>query len=98
MFFYVGKVFCLRGGQEQRDLKLSQVVRSSNPDCYTYVENGLFMRAQILVQDVWFFSLIYTFPSFQIMQRIWIVFTCVPERNLRVIHHGMTVLQLGREL
>ena len=67
MFFYVGKVFCLRGGQEQRDLKLSQVVRSSNPDRYTYVENGLFMRAQILVQDVWFFSLIYTFPSFQIM-------------------------------
>ena len=32
-------MFCLRGGQEQRDLKVSQFVRSSNPDCYTYVEN-----------------------------------------------------------
>lgn len=40
VFFYVGKVFCLQGGQEQRDLKPSQFVRSSNPDCYTYVENG----------------------------------------------------------
>ncbi len=36
----MGKPFCLRGGQEQRDLKPSQIVRSYNPDCYTYVENG----------------------------------------------------------
>ena len=40
VFFYVGKVFCLRGGEEQRGLKTSQLVRSYNPDCYTYVENG----------------------------------------------------------
>ena len=40
VFFYAGKAFCLRGGQEQRDLKRSQVVRSYNPDKYTYVENG----------------------------------------------------------
>ncbi len=40
VFFYVGKTFCLRGGQEQRDLKPSQFVRSYNPDCYTYVKNG----------------------------------------------------------
>ena len=40
VFFNVGKCFCLRGGVEQRNLKLSQIVRSSEPDCYTYIENG----------------------------------------------------------
>ena len=40
VFFYVGKVFCLRGGEEQRSLKPSQFVRTTNPDCFTYVENG----------------------------------------------------------
>ena len=40
IFYYVGKVFCLRGGQEQRDLKPSQFTRGYNPDSYTYVENG----------------------------------------------------------
>ncbi len=40
VFFDVGKTFCLRGGAEQRNLKLSQLVRSYDPDCYTYVENG----------------------------------------------------------
>ncbi len=40
VFFYVGKTFCLRGGEEQRNLKVSQFVRSTDPDCYTYVENG----------------------------------------------------------
>ena len=39
-FFYVGKTFCLRGGQEQCNLKPSQFFCSSSPDCYTYVENG----------------------------------------------------------
>ena len=38
--FYVGKCFCLRGGQEMRELKPSQFVRGYNPDSYTYVENG----------------------------------------------------------
>ena len=40
VFFYVGKAFCLRGGQEQRQLRKSQFVRSFDPDCYTYVEHG----------------------------------------------------------
>ena len=40
IFFYVGKTFCIRGGDEQRLLKRSQFVRSYNPDCYTYTENG----------------------------------------------------------
>ena len=34
VFFYVGKTFCIRGGEEQRGLKHSQFQR------YTYVENG----------------------------------------------------------
>ena len=37
-FFYIGKCFCLSGGEEQRNLKLSQLVRSSEPDCYTYTK------------------------------------------------------------
>ena len=35
VFFYVGLHFCLRGGQEQRDLCLKQFLRSpSNTDIY----------------------------------------------------------------
>ena len=37
IFFLNGKNFCLRGGQEHRDLKLSQFVRV---DHWRYVENG----------------------------------------------------------
>ena len=40
VFFYVGKRFCVRGGEEQRRLCPSMFKRSSNPDCYTYVEHG----------------------------------------------------------
>ena len=40
VFFYVGKVFCLRGGVEQRGLKVSQFQRRYSPDHYVYVENG----------------------------------------------------------
>ena len=31
-FFIVGKMFCLRGGNELRNLKLSQIVLLHNPD------------------------------------------------------------------
>ena len=46
VFFYNGKSFCLRGGQEQRGLKLSQITKSvesvggENVSCYTYREFG----------------------------------------------------------
>ena len=40
IFFYVGKVFCLRGGVEQRALKPSQFQRRHGPDHYVYIENG----------------------------------------------------------
>ena len=39
VFYYVGKTFCLRGA-EHRDLKISQFVRSEQPDSYNYIENG----------------------------------------------------------
>ena len=39
VFFTVGKMFCLRGGQEHRGLKISQVVRFYDPDRYVYYEN-----------------------------------------------------------
>ena len=40
VFFYNGKCFCLRGCQEHRDLQLSQLERSKNPDKYVYSENS----------------------------------------------------------
>ena len=40
VFFYVGKRFCIRGGEEQRKLGPSQFKRSFNPDCYTFIEHG----------------------------------------------------------
>ena len=40
VFFYNGKNICLRGGKEHRALKISQFVRSYDPDQYVYKENG----------------------------------------------------------
>ena len=40
VFFYVGKSFCLRGGEEQCQLKPSQFVRKKDPDHYVYIETG----------------------------------------------------------
>ena len=50
VFFYVGKVYCIRGGEEQRSLKPSQFVRSHEPDCYTYIEHGSKTRSGGLAQ------------------------------------------------
>ena len=50
VFFYVGKVFCIRGGEEQRRLGPSQLVRSNDPDCYTYIEHGSKNRTGGLLQ------------------------------------------------
>ena len=40
VFLYCGKCFCLRGGQEHRNLSLSQLERLYNPDRYIYRENS----------------------------------------------------------
>ena len=40
VFFYCGKCFCLRGGQEHRELSLSQLERLEHPDRYIYRENS----------------------------------------------------------
>ena len=40
VFYYCGKCFCLRGGQEHRTLSLSQFERKLNPDRYVYTENS----------------------------------------------------------
>ena len=37
-FFVIGKTFCLHGGQEHRELKLSQLERLHDPDRYVYYE------------------------------------------------------------
>ena len=34
VFYYVGKIFCIRGGDKQRNLRPSQFARSHNPACY----------------------------------------------------------------
>ena len=44
-FFLNGKTFCLRGGEEHRNLKLSQVKRHTDPDRYVYTENSSKNRA-----------------------------------------------------
>ena len=51
VFFYVGKTFCLRGGEEQRSLKPSQFIRSRNPDSYTYVESGSKNKSRINLKE-----------------------------------------------
>lgn len=38
-FSVVGKMFSLRGGLEHRDLKISQLTKHYDPDCYVYHEN-----------------------------------------------------------
>ena len=40
MFYLNGKNFSLRGGEEQRNLKISQLKRLKNPDRYVYTENA----------------------------------------------------------
>ena len=40
VYFSLGKFFCLRGGEEQRQLKPSQLIRKRDPDQYVYVETG----------------------------------------------------------
>lgn len=40
VYYYISKVVCLHRGEEQRLLNVSQLKRSSDPDCYTYIENG----------------------------------------------------------
>ena len=40
IFYYVGKACCLRGGEEQQNLKPSQFFCQYCPDRYTYIENG----------------------------------------------------------
>ena len=40
VFFICGKCFCLRGGQEHRNLSVSQVKRLTDPDRYVYTENS----------------------------------------------------------
>lgn len=40
-FFYVGKSFCLRGGEEHCNMALSQLTRFYQPDRYVYCERSL---------------------------------------------------------
>ena len=40
VFYSCGKCFCLRGGQEHRNLSISQLQRLHDPDRYTYRENA----------------------------------------------------------
>ena len=53
VFYTVGKMFSLRGGAEMRSLKISQIRRHSNPDCYMYTElvsktnNGTYKKLHV---------------------------------------------------
>ncbi len=50
VFYYNGKNFILRGGQEHRDLKVSHLLRLKDPDRYIYTENTSKNRAGGLAQ------------------------------------------------
>ena len=50
VFYYNDKCFCLRGGQEQRELSVSQFERGHNPECYIYSENASKNRMGGLLQ------------------------------------------------
>ena len=50
VFFLNGKNFCLRGGAEQRNLKISQLKRLKDPMMYVYTENASKNRAGELAQ------------------------------------------------
>ena len=71
VFYYVGKLCCLRGGQEHRALKLSQLKRHMNPDQYTYYENvsknrnGTFKQLHVKEKEV----PIYACPEFKATER-----------------------------
>ena len=47
-FYVVGKMFCLKGGAEHRELKASQLHRFSDPDRYVYIENVM-ARSKICI-------------------------------------------------
>ena len=40
VFYFNGKCFCLRGGQEHRDLGITQLQRFYKPDRYMYSEKA----------------------------------------------------------
>ena len=40
VFYYIGKRFCIRGGEEMQKLGPSQFKRTHHPDYFTYIEHG----------------------------------------------------------
>ena len=50
VFYYNGKNVVLRGGQEHRELQISQIVRFTNPTRYEYTENASKNRSGGLAQ------------------------------------------------
>ena len=62
VFYYLGKNFCLRGGEEQRGLKLLQLIWKRAPDQYVYIETGsLFSNCGITLYIVQFFQYVHMF-------------------------------------
>jgi hypothetical protein len=67
VFYYIGKIFCIRGGEEQRKLGPSQLVRSNDPLL-------LNMDLKIIMED--FNSYIYKtklFPAQPLLRILHIV-------------------------
>ena len=62
LFYTVGKMFSLRGGDEMRSLKISQIQRHTNPDRYVYTElvsktsNGTFKKLHVANKTVPLFA------------------------------------------
>ena len=50
VFYLVGKVFCVRGGQEQRNLKPSQFKRHTKPDRYVILKMDLRIILELVLR------------------------------------------------
>ena len=104
-FFYLGKAFCLRGGEEKRNLKPSQATQLLEPDCYDNVENGqsgVNAREKNKIVPVYanhsacprcLAYLLYTyFSKFHLTHRIRMSSTCTLSNHLTQTDHDMNVV------
>ena len=66
---------CVKGGQEQRNLKMSQFVQSTDLDCFTYVENGSKNRPGVNTKEANKFMPVYMHCHLAILIACFICWT-----------------------
>ena len=91
--FYVGKAFCIRGGQEQGQLKRSQFKRSYDPDCYTYIENGFKNHSGVNFRENNKIVPVYSCPEAQPRCLVYLLDTYFEKFPPRAIESDLFYLQ-----